>query len=142
MLGNEEVFQNTHAAEKANVLKGARNPRRRRDPEIGHAFQEIDAAVPALLILATGLRQRFHLVVAARRAAIEDDSSLGGPIEAGDAVEDRRLAGAIRADQGGDVAAPDIEGQVVDGDEAAEAHGEMLDGQDRIACPALCGARH
>jgi hypothetical protein len=41
-------------------------------------------------------------------------------VESGDAIEDRCLAGAVGADERGDVAAPDLEGQIVDGGEAAE----------------------
>ncbi len=37
-------------------------------------------------------------------------------VEAGDAVEHRGLAGAVRADQRGDVAAARVEGEIVDGD--------------------------
>ena len=57
----------------------------------------------------------------------ERDPALGRLVEAGDAVEHRRLAGAVRPDQRGDVAAADGEGEVVDGDQAAEAHGQVLD---------------
>src|SRR4029450_2182950 len=49
-----------------------------------------------------------------------------GLVEAGDAVEDRGLAGAVGADDGGDLLRPADEGDVVDGNEGAEAHGEVL----------------
>ena len=61
---------------------------------------------------------------------------LGRLVEAGDAVEDGRLAGAVGADERGDVAAADRERQVAHGDEAAEAHGQVLDDEQRIAQPA------
>src|SRR5690606_13288462 len=48
-------------------------------------------------------------------------------IEAGEAVEDRGLAGAVRADDGRDLARPGGERDVVDRDESAEAHGQMAD---------------
>ena len=59
--------------------------------------------------------------------------ALGRLVEAGDAVEHGGLAGAVRPDQRGDGAALDVEGQIVDGDEAAEAHGQMLDAEHRAA---------
>ena len=73
-------------------------------------------------VRAVGLAQRDH---AFRRL-----------VEAGDAVEDRGLARAVGADERGDVAAPGLEGEVVDGDEAAEAHREMLYVEDGILQPA------
>src|SRR5215203_2761510 len=53
-------------------------------------------------------------------------------VEAGDAVEHRGLAGAVRSDERGDVAAPGDERQVVDRDQAAKSHGEVLDPQDGL----------
>ena len=61
------------------------------------------------------------------------DAAFGRLVEAGDAVEHGGLAGAVRADQRGDVAARGREREVVDGDEAAEAHGQMVDPQDGCA---------
>ena len=68
--------------------------------------------------------------------AREREPPFGRLVEAGDAVEHRRLAGAVRADQRGDVAAADLERQVVDGDEAAEAHRQMFDDEQGIGLPA------
>ena len=48
-------------------------------------------------------------------------------VEAGDAVEHRGLAGAVRADQRRDLALARLEGQIIDGEETAEAHRQMLD---------------
>src|SRR5580692_6855231 len=59
----------------------------------------------------------------------ERDPALARLVEAGDAVEHRGLAGAVRPDDGGDVAAVRREGQVVHRDEAAESHGEVLEAQ-------------
>ena len=44
--------------------------------------------------------------------------------EAGDAVHERRLAGAVRADEADDLALADLEVDVVDGAQAAELHGD------------------
>ena len=46
--------------------------------------------------------------------------------EAGDGVDDRRLAGAVGADQPGDLAGRDREREVVDRGDAAVAHGDVL----------------
>src|SRR6266478_8804446 len=61
-------------------------------------------------------------------------------VKAGDAVEHGGLAGAVRPDQGGNLAPLGIERQVVDGDDAAETHRQMTDGEDVFAahpCPSL-----
>src|SRR5262249_31772550 len=61
-------------------------------------------------------------------------------VEPGDAVEDRSLAGAVWADKGGDVATRRLERQVVDGNQPAEAHGEVLHAEQRdLPCR---GRRH
>src|SRR3546814_10990907 len=55
----------------------------------------------------------------------------GRLVEAGEAVEQRRLAGAVGADDAGDLGRAGGEGDVVDGQQAAEAHGQVLDRQQR-----------
>src|SRR5688572_9674428 len=57
----------------------------------------------------------------------ERDHAFGGLVEAGDTVEDGGLSGAVRTDDRGDIAALCREGKIADGDEAAEAHGQMID---------------
>ena len=55
-----------------------------------------------------------------------------GLVEAGEQVEQRRLAGAVRTDQGGDGAPLDLEVVDVDRDEAAEPAGDAVGHEDRI----------
>ncbi len=61
----------------------------------------------------------------------------GRLVEAGDAVEHRGLAGAVRPDQRGDVVAADRERDVVDGEQPAEAHGQVLDLEQGSGLPRL-----
>src|SRR3954471_6538899 len=71
----------------------------------------------------------------------EGDGPGGRAIEAGDAVEHRRLAGAIGADDGGDVALAGLEGQVVHSFQPAEAHGQAGDLQHQARpCSTSSGA--
>ncbi len=72
-----------------------------------------------------------HAVQRERRAVAmgQRDAAVGRPVEAGDAVEHGGLAGAVRADDGGDVAGARLERQVVDRLQAAEAHGQVGDRQ-------------
>ena len=100
VLRHHQVFQRGHAGKQPDVLEGARDLRLLGDPEIVQPF-ELDVA-------AVIMRQPH-------RAA-------GRLVEAGDAVEHGGLAGAVRPDQRGDLAALGGEGQIVDGDDAAEAH--------------------
>src|SRR5688500_309479 len=73
----------------------------------------------------------------------ESEASLGRLVEAGDAVEHRGLAGAVGADDGRNIAVPGRKRQIVHGDEAPEAHGQVLNGEDRVGlsrhqpCPSL-----
>src|SRR5262245_3288858 len=68
-------------------------------------------------------------------AVLQRDAALGRLVETGDAIEHRGLAGAVWSDQRGDLATLGDERQVIDGDETAEAHGEMLDVQHGISHP-------
>ena len=56
--------------------------------------------------------------------ALVADVALGGDVEAGEAVEEGGLAGAVGADEADDLAAVDGEVDVAYGGEAAEAHGD------------------
>ncbi len=63
------------------------------------------------------------------------------PLDAHDELHHRRFAGAVRADEAEDLAARDVEGDVLDGDEAAEALGEAADGEARGAGHSRSPAR-
>ena len=52
--------------------------------------------------------------------AVEGDLAGIRPVEPRDQVEERRLAGAVRSDQAGDLTVLDAERDVVHGDDAAE----------------------
>ena len=54
-----------------------------------------------------------------------------GGEDARDHVEQRRLAGAVRPDDAADLALGDVERHLVDGDEAAEALGDPVEGKQR-----------
>ena len=56
-------------------------------------------------------------------------------VEPADDVEQRGLAGAVRADEGADLALLDGEGQPVERDDATEAHADVLDLEQRHAGP-------
>src|SRR5580704_13642791 len=58
--------------------------------------------------------------------ALEQEPALGRVIDPAYKVEDRRLAGTVRADQGKDLARLDREADAIDGADAAETHGEPL----------------
>src|SRR4029450_11530542 len=56
-----------------------------------------------------------------------------GGEQAGNQVEERRLAGAVRADDGMESSAGEAEAQVVDSGQAAEAFGGLFCSRDRFA---------
>src|SRR5262249_46804780 len=70
---------------------------------------------------------------AADLAPVEEDSSRVGGEQAGDQIEQGRLAGAVRADDGMQPSARERIAQVVDRGEAAETLGQPLNAQDRLA---------
>ena len=74
-----------------------------------------------------------------RTCALVADFALGGDVEAGEAVEEGGLAGAVGADEADDLAAVDGEVDVAYGGEAAEAHGDAAGVEDGLAGGAGVG---
>src|SRR5262249_8639519 len=62
-------------------------------------------------------------------------------VEARHAVEECRLSGAVGTDQRGDSVGLDRKRHRIDGDQAAEPHGEVLDGEDRAHSSIADGRR-
>ena len=85
MLPRHDVFEHAHLPEQPHVLERAG-----------------DAGARHL----TGLQRQ-------RLGAVEDDAAALRLVEAGDAVEERGLAGAVRADEAGDGAGVDREVHVL-----------------------------
>ncbi len=56
----------------------------------------------------------------------EDHPPLRGPVDAGDAVEERGLAGAVRTDDAHDALALDADVDALEGLEAAEVLGQVF----------------
>ena len=63
--------------------------------------------------------------------ALEGDEARSRPVQAADEVEDGGLAGAVGADQREHLVRPHLEGDVVDGLEAAELHRQVVGCQER-----------
>ena len=64
--------------------------------------------------------------------AVQADLALVGGVDAGDALDQRRLAGAVVAEEAHHLAGVDVEAERADGGEAAEALGDVADGEDRL----------
>src|SRR5690606_21629593 len=102
VLRDDQVLEHAHLAEQPDVLEGARDPGTR-DAKPLHLLEQKLLAVGMVGELADGRL-----------------------VEAGQAVEHRGLAGAVRPDDRGDLALVRGEREVVDRDQAAEAHGQVL----------------
>ena len=61
--------------------------------------------------------------------AVEEDVSGDGPEEAGESPQERGLAASVGADDGDELAAFEVEGDLVDGVAAVVAEAEVLGGQ-------------
>ena len=81
VLRHDQIFEQRHAGEQADVLERARHAGVARDAVILHALERETSAV-----------------------AMQDQAAAARPVEAGEAVEHRGLAGAVGADDGGDLA--------------------------------------
>ena len=93
VLGDEEVLEDGEAADEADVLEGAADAADRAlvGPQVGHVL------------------------------AADADVARGRRVEAGHAVEERGLAGAVGADEADDLVLVDGEADVLQGLQAAEA---------------------
>ena len=105
---DHDVIQRGHAAERLHNLVGAHK-----------AFA---AQAP-----------RLH---AGNVLCVEGHFAGGWREEAGNQVEERRLPGAVRADQGVDLAFFDRHGKVIDCLESAKVFGKMFDLQNLIHFPS------
>src|SRR5437867_1179842 len=102
VLPQADVVERRHVLEEADVLE------RPRDSERGHLVRARAGDLPIL----------------------EEDSAAGRREDAGDAVEERGLAGAVGADEREDLAALHVEGHVVDGQESAEPLRDVVHPED------------
>src|SRR5262249_24836379 len=101
VAADQDVLQDGHPREQADVLEGAG------DARAGHP----------------GRPGRQQL-------AAEADFALGGDVETGQAVEDSGLPGAVGTDEADDLAGADGQVDAVDRGEAAEAHGDAVGPQE------------
>lgn len=96
VAADEDVLEDRHVGEQADVLEGAG------DAGLGHQV---------------GLGRED--------GALVGDRAFRGDVQAGEAVEEGGLAGAVGADEADDLAGVDGEVDRADGGEAAEAHGDV-----------------
>ena len=127
MLGDQQILQHGHAGKQTDVLERAGDPRLLRHQIVGHALEQEQRAVRPNHAALAARGEVFKRAPHRRIAAMQRETPLGRPIKAGDAIEYGGLAGAVRPDQCRDRAAPDLERQIVDGDETAEAHRQVFD---------------
>src|SRR5262249_32477537 len=99
-----DVVERAHALEQRDVLERARDAAARR-------------------------RVGAHLLA---RLAAEGDAALLRMIEAVDDVEERRLSGAVRPDDGADFALANVEGDVGDRLHAAEGERHVLEREQHL----------
>ena len=105
MLRDEQVFQQSHPTEEADVLECARDTRFPINIMAGEALEQH--------FLPVWLRQRDH--------------ALGRFVKTGDAIEHGGLASAVRSDQRCDLPGMRFEAEIANGGQPAKAHGEMID---------------
>ena len=109
MHPDEHVLEGRHVLEEPNVLK------RPADSALGDRVGRLAGHV----------------------LAVEHDPAGGRPVDAGEHVEERGLARAVRADQRNDRAARNREVDVVRGDETAELLADMVGDQEIVALAAV-----
>src|SRR5262249_49355900 len=103
MAADPHVVEHRHGAEEREVLERAADSDRR------HAVRRQAEDAPAL----------------------EQNVALARRIEAAEAVEERGLAGAVRADQAEELATTDRERHAIERHDAAEAHADVAHRDER-----------
>ena len=111
VLGDDQIFQHGHAREQANILERTGDPGMGRDLVVRHALEQVDGARggPSRSLPRDG--ERLDIASGRRVAERQQDASAARLVEARQAVEDRRLARAVGADDRGDLAARRHEGR-------------------------------
>ena len=125
MLCNEDVFKHGELREQPDILECSRNALG------GYHVRRVGHDVPVHAHILARV-EFFHLalrVILSDDLAHEFDLAVRRLIYAGNAVEGRGLAGAVRADKRDDLALVHVKIQVVDGDNAAELHGDVFNMQ-------------
>src|SRR5262245_2910418 len=110
MCAEQHVLQNRHRGVNADVLKCAGDSAR-------------DDAPPGQVVDAL---------------AREGDRPAGERIDPGDAIEQRRLAGAVWTNEAADLAWEDLAGDLVEGADAAKRNGSGIDAQQRLRFALCC----
>src|SRR5262245_834788 len=105
-----DVVEHRHAVEQRYVLEGAA------DANLGNGMA----------------------AVAKDRAAFEPDIAVVWNVETAQAVKERRLAGAVGPDETGDLARLDIEGNAIEGHDAAEADGNIAHAEQAAGAAGPC----
>src|SRR5690606_19948444 len=111
---------------------------------IRHALEQEYALITFLLPALAACSHLPDELVLLARPVTHGEASLGRFVETGDAVEDGRLARSIRTDKGRYVASPYRKGEIAHSHQTAEAHGEVLDRENRVRFPIQDrrGSRH
>ena len=107
VAADHHVLQHGHVAEQTDVLEGAGHAQRR---------DEVGLAPVEQMLLAVG--------------AVQVHGAFRGLVDAGDAVEEGGLAGAVGADEGHDLTFVDGQVQLVEGAQTAEVTRQALDFKD------------
>ena len=134
----ENVIEHRHGLKQADVLERSCNAHLR---DVVRGVRD-DVGIELLAVARVEL---FHLalrVIFDDRLAAELDLAVRGLVDARDAVERGRFAGAVRADERDDLTLVDIHREVVDGHNAAKLHGDVFNVQNRFShcarLPSMC----
>ena len=121
MHRDEHVFQNGHLLEETNILE------RTRDTQPGDPVrrQFHDLPIITLMLALVCLRHLAVREIFDHTHAIDIDSAVGRFVNAGDHVERRCLACAVRSDQTDDFIFADLQIQIVHRDDSAELHRDV-----------------
>ena len=128
VLGNQYIFIHTQVFEETNVLEGAGNAQLR---DLAGLFAGDVNFLRDLAGLFAGDVNFLPVCFGI------DYPPFGRCVHAGDVVEGRGLARAVRADEGNDFMFFYNNIQIVDGNDAAKLHGHMLGtqyGPDHLPC--------
>ena len=133
-LAGEAVAERAEVREREEPLEARRALGSRHPVEVGveaEVLLDREVGVEAEALRHVGDAVLDRLGVAGDRDAGEDRVAGGGPQHAGEHAQRRGLAGAVRPDEAEQLAAADLEAQILDRGQLAEAAGEPLGADHR-----------
>ena len=126
----ENVFKNSHALPKTDILEGTG------DTQLGNSIRcrvnSSTVCIESCVFTGVDFLHLAFRVCHDYGLALKLHDTVGGLINAGDAVEGCGLTGTVGADKCNDLTGINLQGEIVDRNDTAKLHGHIFKAQNGI----------